>query len=213
MSEVIQPFEVFYDTDGKPLEDGYIYVGLPNLNPQTSPTSVYWDENLTIPASQPLRTINGYFSRYGTPGKVYTALLRYSITVRDKKGELVYSSLDAVGGSGVQSMAYLSGSNGLGLTGTRLQVPIGTIINVSYFDSNEIFDSRGAWRYTGVTDGSKPGYTPAQAADGYAYDAGGRQYQLVGEPNQAQFGSPLNGSDDTAIWVALFKHLENIGDG
>ena len=49
------PFPVFQDRDGQPLENGYVWIGEPNLNPQTNPVVAYYDAALTIPAAQPLR--------------------------------------------------------------------------------------------------------------------------------------------------------------
>jgi len=65
------PFEVYYGTDGTPLENGYIYFGEYGQNPESVPVEIYWDESLTIQASQPVRTVNGYASRNGSPSNVY----------------------------------------------------------------------------------------------------------------------------------------------
>jgi hypothetical protein len=54
------PYPAFAGTDGLPLENGYIWVGTVNLNPQTNPITVYWDAALTIAAPPPIRTLNGY---------------------------------------------------------------------------------------------------------------------------------------------------------
>lgn len=88
----IQPtFPIFTETDGLPLENGYIWIGTVNLDPQGNPINVYWDAALTIPAGQPIRTINGYPSRNGTPGRLYVNS-DYSIRVQNSKGSLVYSA-------------------------------------------------------------------------------------------------------------------------
>ena len=89
--EVTPPFPLFTDSTGEPLEAGYIYIGVANTDPVNNPISVYWDVDLTIPASQPIRTINGYPSRSGTPANIY-ANSDYSITVKDKNGIFVYYS-------------------------------------------------------------------------------------------------------------------------
>jgi len=89
---VTPPYPFFADTAGIPLENGYIYVGTVNLEPIGNPQTVYWDEDLTITAEQPIRTINGYPSRNGSPAMFYTSG-DYSILVRDKKGSQVYSEL------------------------------------------------------------------------------------------------------------------------
>jgi hypothetical protein len=88
----IQPtFPIFTETDGLPLENGYIWIGAANLDPQGNPINVYWDAALTIPAAQPIRTLNGYPSRNGTPGRLYVNS-DYSIRVQNSKGSMVYSA-------------------------------------------------------------------------------------------------------------------------
>lgn len=88
----IQPtFPIFTETDGLPLENGYIWIGTANLDPQVNPINVYWDASLTISAPQPIRTINGYPSRNGTPGRLYVNS-NYSIRVQNRKGSLIYSA-------------------------------------------------------------------------------------------------------------------------
>jgi hypothetical protein len=88
----IQPtYPIFTETDGQPLEDGYIWIGQVNLDPQVNPINVYFDAALTIPAGQPIRTINGYPSRNGTPARLYVNS-DYSIRVMNKNGSVVYSA-------------------------------------------------------------------------------------------------------------------------
>lgn len=88
----IQPtFPIFTETDGLPLENGYIWIGAANLDPQGNPINVYWDTALTIAAPQPIRTLNGYPSRNGTPARMYVNS-DYSIRVQNSKGSLVYSA-------------------------------------------------------------------------------------------------------------------------
>lgn len=83
-------FPHFKDANGEPLESGYVYIGAINLNPETNPVSVYWDADFTIPAVQPLRTLNGYIVHNGAIANVYVAGT-YSITVRNKVNILLYS--------------------------------------------------------------------------------------------------------------------------
>lgn len=86
------PFPIFTDTAGQPLEDGFVYIGIANQDPVTNPITVYWDAALTIPASQPIRTLAGYPSRAGTPAVLYVNS-NYSIVVKNKTNALVYQSL------------------------------------------------------------------------------------------------------------------------
>jgi len=88
----IQPtYPIFTDIDGQPLEDGYVWIGTANLDPQTNPINVYWDAALTLPAGQPIRTLAGYPSNSGTPARLYVNS-DYSIRVMNKNGSVVYSA-------------------------------------------------------------------------------------------------------------------------
>jgi len=88
----IQPtYPIFTDIDGQPLENGYVWIGTANLDPQTNPINVYWDVALTIPATQPIRTLAGYPSRSGTPARLYVNS-DYSIRVQNRNGSMVYSA-------------------------------------------------------------------------------------------------------------------------
>jgi polygalacturonase len=88
----VQPtFPIFTEADGQPLENGYIWIGTANLDPQVNPISVYWDAALTQPAVQPIRTINGYPAKSGSPGRLYVNS-DYSIRVQNKNGSAIYSA-------------------------------------------------------------------------------------------------------------------------
>jgi hypothetical protein len=91
----IQPtYPIFTDIDGQPLEDGFVWIGQANLDPQVNPINVYWDADLTIPAGQPIRTLAGYPANSGTPARLYVNS-DYSIRVMNKNGGLVYSAPEA----------------------------------------------------------------------------------------------------------------------
>jgi hypothetical protein len=112
------PYPAFAAADGQPLENGYIWIGTANLNPQVNQIAVYWDSALTIPAAQPIRTLNGYPSYQGTPSRFYVGS-DYSIQVLNSKGSVVYTSL---------SGNFSSGSSATNATGTGVQ----TIFPVAY---------------------------------------------------------------------------------
>ena len=94
MTEIVAPFQQFFDTSGMPLANGAIYIGTANLDAQTNPIAVYWDEALTIPAPQPIRTLNGYPVWNGAPARIYASTDNYSITVRNAQGRIMYSVTD-----------------------------------------------------------------------------------------------------------------------
>jgi hypothetical protein len=91
LTQVTGPYPIFTDLDGSPLDDGYLYIGAINDDPETNPIQVFWDSALTIPATQPIRTSNGYAYRNGTPALLYTAGA-FSITIRNKRNEFVLYS-------------------------------------------------------------------------------------------------------------------------
>ena len=113
------PYPAFAGTDGLPLENGYIWVGTVNLNPQVNPIAVYWDAALTIPAAQPIRTLNGYPMYQGTPARFYAAS-DYSILVQNSKGSLVYSSLNGNAFPGSAGNLYVNATG----TGTQTIFPV-----------------------------------------------------------------------------------------
>jgi hypothetical protein len=103
------PYPVFYDRDGQPLDNGNIYIGVANLDPVTNPLQVYYDDALTITASQPLITSGGYVYRNGTPTQLYVDAVDFSITVNDSKDLFVYNFPQATGFiayTGAQTVEY-----------------------------------------------------------------------------------------------------------
>lgn len=94
MTEIVAPFQQFFDTNGAPLANGMIYIGIANLDAETNPIAVYWDDAFTIPAAQPIRTLNGYPARNGAPARLYVNADNYSLTVRNAQGRIMYSVTD-----------------------------------------------------------------------------------------------------------------------
>ena len=60
MKSISVPFQFFTESDGTPLDNGNIYIGTENLNPETYPIQVWADLAGTIPLSQPIKTSDGY---------------------------------------------------------------------------------------------------------------------------------------------------------
>lgn len=135
---VVQPFKVFADTDGNPLEDGYLFLGAANLPAQTNPIQVFWDVAGTIPAVQPIRTSGGYPMNNGTPANLFVNT-DYSIAVLDKKGSLVYTAPSAqaisIYGPGTyisnesQLNAWIASANDCAFLTTVVPVTANTLIN------------------------------------------------------------------------------------
>lgn len=96
---VESPYPLFTDDDGVALDDGYIYIGTANLDPVANPIAVYFNQSLTLLASQPIRTAGGYPVYNGSPARLF-ANSDYSIRVLDKTSSLVFSAATAASGSG-----------------------------------------------------------------------------------------------------------------
>ncbi len=84
------PFTMFFDRFGLPLDGGRIYVGEVGQDPETQPIDVFWDSALSIGAAQPLPTIGGLITRAGNPAFPFVAESNYSIRVRDADGAEVF---------------------------------------------------------------------------------------------------------------------------
>jgi hypothetical protein len=132
------PYPIFTDTDGQPLENGYVWIGTANQNPITNPIAAYWDAALTVTAAQPVRTLNGYPSNAGTPARLYVNS-DYSIQVQNKNGTVVYSApgaterLSDVVVTGVDSSEVTFLQAGTGAVTRTAQSKLRDIVSVKDF--------------------------------------------------------------------------------
>lgn len=92
-TQIISNYELFTDINGEPLDAGYVWIGQPNTDPRVFPSPVYFDAALTIPATMPLRTSNGYINHNGARTFVYIDG-NYSIRVENKNTSLIYEVAD-----------------------------------------------------------------------------------------------------------------------
>ena len=126
MQPIANPFFQYFDLDGSPLENGSIYFGVVNQNPELSPIAVFWDKFLTQPAAQPLKTINGYIVRDGVISQAYVNS-NFSFTVRNKKGALVINGRDSADSAfGVMFAALDSATAAVTAIGTSIQSQLWT---------------------------------------------------------------------------------------
>lgn len=91
LTQLAPPYPIFTDKNGDPLDAGFLYFGVVNLNPETNPIQVFYDISFTQPVAQPIRTSNGYVMRNGSPAVIFAAS-EFSVTVRNKRNELVIYS-------------------------------------------------------------------------------------------------------------------------
>jgi hypothetical protein len=153
MSQSIEsPYAAFADIDGQPLEDGYINIGAVNLNPITNPINVFWDSALTITAAQPIRTSGGYPVYQGTPARFYVGA-NYSIQVKDKKGTVVYTSLNDNASDG--------GLVAENATGTGTQTIFAVTFDPSAIYINGVYQNQNTYSYANgsVTFSQAPPFT------------------------------------------------------
>jgi len=146
------PYPAFAGTDGQPLEDGFINVGVVNLNPITNPIAAFFDAALTIPAVQPIRTSGGYPVYQGTPARFYVGS-DYSIQVKDKKGSLVYTSLNGNAGAGGSVVENATG------TGTQTIFPVSSDPSAIYI--NGVYQNQNTYTFAAgnVTFSQAPPFT------------------------------------------------------
>lgn len=140
--EVQPPYPAFAGADGLPLENGYIWIGTVNLNPQVNPIAVYWDAAQTIPAALPIRTLNGYPVYQGSPSRFYVGS-DYSIQVLDSKGSLVYTSLNGNAFPGSAGNLYANA------TGTGTQTVFAVAFVPSQIFINGVYQNQSTYTLAG----------------------------------------------------------------
>lgn len=182
----IQPtYPIFTDIDGQPLEDGYVWIGTANLDPQTNPINVYWDAALTQPAAQPIRTLAGYPANSGTPARLYVNS-DYSIRVMNRNGSTVYSAPAATERYGdVISLADI----------TFLQAGIGAVQRTALSKMRDIVNVKD---FGAVGDGVTNDYVAIQNALNYVASVGGGTVMMEGGKNYVIRSSlTMSGNDVT----------------
>ena len=95
---ILNPFTPYLGTDGQPLQNGKLYVGVAGNIAETAPLTVYWDRALTQPAAQPLTLQNGFITFSGGPANVFFSASDYSLTLKDHNDVNVFSILSAQAG-------------------------------------------------------------------------------------------------------------------
>lgn len=125
---VTPPFNIWTGLDGQPLENGMIWVGVANMDAPSNPVAVFWDAALTIPAALPIRTVNGYPSRDGSPG-VFFVDGDYSLKVTTAVGVPVYSAPARVDTT-VTDVVISSGESLIVESGGTVDLEDGSALNI-----------------------------------------------------------------------------------
>ena len=149
----------FTDQNGKALDLGFVWVGAENQDPQQNPVAVFWDESLTVAASQPLRTANGYIYRNGAPATVYHgATSGVSMRVSDRNQRIIANTPSAGSIDGINLSGYLDSARPMqsytalrAYTGCATSVRITTTGIAGHFRRNGSAADNGG---TVIVDGS-----------------------------------------------------------
>lgn len=98
----LQPrYYVYIDTVGDPLNNGYVYIGDANLDPELYPAKVSWDDSGLYPVEFPVRTRDGYLMRGEYPGQLFINIEdneEFSILILEEDGTEVFSSATGLAG-------------------------------------------------------------------------------------------------------------------
>ncbi|WPE80183.1 hypothetical protein SB581_11995 [Acinetobacter baumannii] len=111
-NRVSTPFPIYNDTDGTPLDAGFIFIGKKNTNPISNPIAIFYDSELTMPAENPARTRNGYVVKNGAPRQLFCAEPIISIVVQNKRKEPVWNLANINLNPGVTTDAVIDTSSG-----------------------------------------------------------------------------------------------------
>jgi hypothetical protein len=121
---VVYQRSYFADLNGKPLDDGALYIGTANQDPQTNPIQCYWDTALSVPATQPLAISAGYVVNNGIRSAIYVAPDSFSLRARNRAGVQVDYIASA---NDISLRTDLTGSGGSSLVGF-LQAGAGAVV-------------------------------------------------------------------------------------
>lgn len=201
---VLNPFDIFIGADGLPLNGGYIYVGVAGQDPELFPVQLYWDVAGTLPATQPLRTLQGYLSNAGAPARI-AVNGNYSLRVRDKNGAQVYfepnvallsSQTSFTLGGGTAAVPTYGFSGG---AGTGMYSPAANQIAWSGAGVQRmLMDASGAFTI------NEPGAGPALTANGSTFSPG--VYALGQNVAGQSFGLQIDGGTTVADYALLVRN-------
>lgn len=92
--------------------NGYIYIGSANQDAQTNPITVYRDAALTLPWSQPIRTLNGYPAYQGAKAGIYTSATTVSMTVLNSQGGVVTNDTSVSTSNNAANISFIQTGTG-----------------------------------------------------------------------------------------------------
>lgn len=89
MTTMIDEHPAFFDTAGRPLVDGEVFIGVVNSDPELNPTAIFSDRALSVVLANPqtIDALGRSTNKIWIPGE-------YSMKVEDSDGVQVYQELD-----------------------------------------------------------------------------------------------------------------------
>lgn len=223
-NSVSAPFPIFTDTDGDPLDLGYVYIGQPNLDAQTSPKSAYWDAALTILAAQPIRTRGGYPVNNGTPARIYVDG-DYSIKVNNRNGTLIYNAptrtnrIDASSVAGISSDMVAYTPAGTGAVATTVQSKLQETVSVfDFMTAAQIADVKARTGSINVAAAIQAAVNSLSASGGVVYFPPGvylvsSTIAITGKSNVVLKGIGYSGSWTSSTLGSSIKISSSLVDG
>lgn len=107
----LSPIDKLFALSGAPLNNGKLYFGEVDQDPEQFPVQMFWDEAGTIPALQPIRTISGYPVRAGTPAVIYGPD-SYSMRVKESSDVQVFYIADVSSSFNSDAINFLQSGTG-----------------------------------------------------------------------------------------------------
>jgi hypothetical protein len=150
MTNITNPFPYFPEAG----TGGFIYVGAANLDARTNPITVYRDAALTLPWSQPIRTVDGYPAYQGAQANIYSAASTVSLTVLDSQSRVVTNGTFSTNAL----LSDLAATTGAALVGTASGITVQDLFNRDYTGTKR--NSTTPFAYDDfLTDGALSGRT------------------------------------------------------
>lgn len=129
MATQIDEHPAFFDSAGRPLVDGSVFIGLVGADPEANPITIYSDRELTVVLANPqtIDALGRATNKIWIPGE-------YSMEVQDSNSVQVYIELEngvTAGTGGATTITNILGTNTI--TGE------GTVTPVTSYGEDEIF--------------------------------------------------------------------------
>lgn len=86
----VSPHIYIGDSTGRPLDNGMVYFGQQDKDPEFYPIDIFSDDELATPVAQPIYTKGGYLYDKGDMVEVHATELIYSVKVLDSYGRKIF---------------------------------------------------------------------------------------------------------------------------